>query len=177
MIVPAYTDVVHGKGFSINMRPGNKRYRSLIEMVKSDYDAAPKSLKGMYGNQIVNHIYNLSPPGRFLRKDDTSGIWVEVGKEEAVRKARQALRDTKPKQLVDNRAGGGDGFHRIQRTPDDGSPDDKIRRLQEENTRLKLQMERMLKEIEEMNAPSRVVPLDEAEADFDFADIDLLCWV
>ena len=117
MIVPAYTDVVHGKGFSINMRPGNKIYRSLIEMVKSDYDAAPKSLKGMYGNQIVNHIYNLSPPGRFLRKDDTSGIWVEVGKEEAVRKARQALRDTKPKQLVDNRAGGGDGFHRIQRTP------------------------------------------------------------
>ena len=98
IIVPEENDVIHGKGYSVNKRPGNKRYRSLIVSLKADYDAAPKSLKGIYGNQIVNHIYNLSPPGRFLRKDKESESYFEVDKEVAVRKARQALRDT-PKEL------------------------------------------------------------------------------
>jgi len=94
-ITPETNDVVHGKGFSVNSRPGNKRYRALVVAMKADYEAAPKELKGIFGNQIVHHIYNLNPPGRFLRKDKGTGKWLEVSEKEAAKKARQALRDTK----------------------------------------------------------------------------------
>jgi hypothetical protein len=76
-------------------RPGNKTYQSSIKFLKPKYDASPKSLKANCAHKVIEVIYNLTPPGRFLTKDKDSGAWKEVGKELAVRKARQALRDTK----------------------------------------------------------------------------------
>ena len=88
-------DVLAGKGRGILNHPGNLKYRSIIKSLKPEYDAAPKSLKGVYGNQIVNLIHSLSPPGRFLKKDKVSGSWIEVDTKEAVQRAIQALHDAK----------------------------------------------------------------------------------
>jgi hypothetical protein len=92
---PSANDVLIGRGRRNQNHPGNQRYQSIIKSLKPEYDAAPKSLRGLYGKQIINLIHNLSPPGRFLRKDKVSGSWIEVDHEEAVKRARQALRDTK----------------------------------------------------------------------------------
>ena len=93
--IPSANDVLAGKGHRTFKHPGNLTYRTIIKSLKPEYDAAPKSLKGVYGNQIVNLIHSLSPPGRFLKKDKVSGSWIEVDNEEAVKRARQALRDSK----------------------------------------------------------------------------------
>ena len=94
---PSANDVLSGRGRRILNHPGNQRYQSIIKSLKPEYDAAPaNSLRRvLFGNQIVNLIHNLSPPGRFLKKDKVSESWIEVDKETAVKRAIQALRDTK----------------------------------------------------------------------------------
>jgi hypothetical protein len=42
---------------------------------------------------IINHIHTLSPPGRFLEKDDMTGKWRECDIKRAHEKTAQALRD------------------------------------------------------------------------------------
>jgi hypothetical protein len=95
-IEPRDNDVLYGRGFAISNHPGNQRYRSLVCTLKSEYDVAPKVLKGVYSNRIVQSIYSLDPPGRFLRMNRSSGLWEEVDEDNACDKARQALRDAPP---------------------------------------------------------------------------------
>ncbi len=65
--------------------------------MQTEYHAAPKALRALYANQIVNLIKNLRPPGRFLKKvqGGEKGQWVQIDHETAVKRVRQALRDTK----------------------------------------------------------------------------------
>ena len=98
IIEPRDNDVLYGRGFAISNHPGNQRYRSLVCTLKSEYDIAPKVLKGVYSNRIVQSVYNLDPPGRFLRMNRSSGLWEEVDEDNACDKARQALRDAPPQK-------------------------------------------------------------------------------
>ena len=93
MITVTENDVIRGRGFSILHRPGNQRYRAFVASLKPECDAAAKRERCSFAVQIVNLIYSLSPPGRFLKKDEVTGHWNEVTKKEAIRRARQALRD------------------------------------------------------------------------------------
>jgi hypothetical protein len=95
---PSANDVLIGRGRRNLRHPGNQRYQSIVKSLKPEYDAAPKSLRGLFGKQIINLIHNLSPPGRFLMKDKVSGSWIELDTKEAVQRAIQALHDSK--QLV-----------------------------------------------------------------------------
>lgn len=103
MISPELNDVLFGKGHVVQRRPGNQCYRRLVSSLKADYDAAPKSMKSIYGYQFVDHVHNHSPPGRFLKRDKDSGLWIEVSTREALLKVRQALRDSKPKHEKDGK--------------------------------------------------------------------------
>ena len=42
---------------------------------------------------IIDHIHTLSPPGRFLEKDDVTGKWRECDMKRAHEKTAQTLRD------------------------------------------------------------------------------------
>lgn len=42
---------------------------------------------------IVEAVRSLDPPGRFLEKHPTSGLWSDIGHKKAVEKTSQALRD------------------------------------------------------------------------------------
>lgn len=42
---------------------------------------------------IVRAIRNGDPPGRFLRKDEKTGKWVDIGDKKAAEKTSQALRE------------------------------------------------------------------------------------
>jgi len=99
MISPEPNDVIIGKGYSIQHHPGNKQYQLLVESVKPLYDSTPKYMKRFQAEFVVNELmHNQTPPGRFLRKDKVSDCWHVLDKEEAIKKAWQALRDKKPRK-------------------------------------------------------------------------------
>jgi hypothetical protein len=60
-------------------RAGNKRFRDIVALHRPDYVNAPKIQKPSVARVIVRAIRNGDPPGRFLRKDEKSGLWIDVG--------------------------------------------------------------------------------------------------
>lgn len=49
---------------------------------------------------IVRAIRNGDPPGRFLRKDEKLGKWVDIGDKKAAEKTSQALREKPSEELA-----------------------------------------------------------------------------
>jgi hypothetical protein len=47
---------------------------------------------------IVKALRNSDPPGRFLRKDEKTGKWYDIGDKKAAEKASQALREKTPEE-------------------------------------------------------------------------------
>ena len=61
---------------------------------QSEYSTSTKTKKVAITRSIVEHIQTrLTPPGRFLEKDQASGAWKEVETKRAHEKTAQALRD------------------------------------------------------------------------------------
>ena len=97
MTTPEHNDVVFGKGYAIQKRPGNQYFHSLIETVKPTYNTVPKHQRRLQAEVVVNQIQKLDPPGNFLKKN-SDGSYEELGREIAVKKAWQSLRDWKPRK-------------------------------------------------------------------------------
>ena len=72
---------------------GNKRFRDIVALHRPDYVRAPKIQKPSVARVIVRAIRNGDPPGRFLRKDEKTGQWFEIGDKKAAEKTSQALRE------------------------------------------------------------------------------------
>ena len=49
--------------------------------------------------EVVRIWRGLSPPGRFLGKDEETGLWSDIGDEDARNKCSQTLRDRKESKL------------------------------------------------------------------------------
>lgn len=47
---------------------------------------------------IVRALRNSEPPGRFLKKDEKTGKWYDIGDKKAAEKASQALREKTPEE-------------------------------------------------------------------------------
>lgn len=100
------SDVLCGRGGRINAHPGNVYFRTLVEQYKHKYcDPGTKNVdKARMASSIVYTIRNQQDAavgeggegGRFLKEDQDSGFWVEIGDEKAIRKAAQALREMAP---------------------------------------------------------------------------------
>ena len=60
---------------------------------RPDYVRAPKIQKPSVARVIVRAIRNGDPPGRFLKKDEKTGKWYDVGDKKAAEKTSQALRE------------------------------------------------------------------------------------
>jgi len=93
-------DVLSGRGVYIAHHPGNQRFRTLIKTYSDDsFCASYSTEKRAVAKEIIRHIHELSPPGRFLKFSD-GGIptaynwnWMVLSESEAIKKTRQALRD------------------------------------------------------------------------------------
>lgn len=72
---------------------GNKRFRDIVALHRPDYVRAPKIQKPSVARVIVRAIRNGDPPGRFLKKDEKTGKWFDVGDKKAAEKTSQALRE------------------------------------------------------------------------------------
>jgi hypothetical protein len=82
-----------GRGGLTNHHKGNKRFRDIVALHRPDYVRAPKIQKPSVARVIVRAIRNGDPPGRFLRKDERTGRWVDIGDKKAAEKTSQALRE------------------------------------------------------------------------------------
>ena len=93
---PHDNDVLCGRGGGTNHHPGNKQYRKLVEDRKRDYVNSSKRGKPLLSRSIVEAVRTQDPPGRFLTKDDKTGLWYDIGDQKAREKTAQALREGAP---------------------------------------------------------------------------------
>lgn len=93
---PHDNDVLCGRGGGTNHHPGNKQYRKLVEDRKRDYVNSSKRGKPLLSRSIVEAVRKQDPPGRFLTKDDKTGLWYDIGDQKAREKTAQALREGAP---------------------------------------------------------------------------------
>ena len=82
--------------YSTNHHPGNKRYRKLVEGRKVDYVNSKRLDKPLVALEIIQEWRSQKPPGRFLKIDENTGMWHDVGDKKAREKTSQALREKAP---------------------------------------------------------------------------------
>lgn len=105
VVVPHDHDVLSGRGNFVNYHAGNEHFRALVWKHKVAYVACPKPQKGQFSRMIVDEIRLLDPPGRFLKQDNVTQLWYDIGDKKALDKTRQALREGAPdlmKNLVNS---------------------------------------------------------------------------
>ena len=87
-------DVLSGRGGGTNVHPGNRHFRDLINLHRRAYLKARKNDKPSISRAIVRGIRENN--GAFLRRDEKSGLWYEIGDDAAREKTSQALRQRAP---------------------------------------------------------------------------------
>ena len=73
---PTISDVLCGRGAATNNHPGNLRFRALISLHQDQYLAAQNGEKAEISRSVVRALRQFDPPGRFLKKDPPTGLWV-----------------------------------------------------------------------------------------------------
>ena len=84
-------DVLCGRGGGTNSQIGNRRFRKLVQEYQPEYLNARRKAKPQISRTIVQIVRRRG--GRFLKKDETTGYFYEVGDERAEAKTSQALRE------------------------------------------------------------------------------------
>lgn len=94
---PNINDVLCGRGGRINAHSGNVQFRDMVCERKKEYlDKNTKKLeKAHIAADVVHTIRNMEPGGRFL-KEDSGGLWYDIGDAKAIKKVGQALREDAP---------------------------------------------------------------------------------
>lgn len=129
---PHDNDVLYGRGGGTNHHPGNKRYRKLVEEKKIDYVNSKRLDKPLVALEIIRKWRAQDPPGRFLKLDEKTGLWSDVGDKKAREKTSQALREKAPllrkqqeEELLGEAAGATDSVKKSTRFAEgtsDGTP-------------------------------------------------------
>lgn len=94
-----------------NHHAGNKRYRKIVEDRKIDYVNCKRLDKPLVALGIIRDWRGQDPPGRFLKLDEKTGLWFDVGDKKAREKTSQALREKAPlirQQQEEDRYGNGE---------------------------------------------------------------------
>ena len=78
----------------------------MVDGLKRDYlDPRTKKVeKARIAARLVATIRHSDPPGRFLKEDPHTGLWIEIGDERAWKKAGQALRESAPEIRAEQQA-------------------------------------------------------------------------
>lgn len=90
---PHENDVMYGRGGGTNHHPGNKRYRKMVEERKEKYVSSKRLDKPLVALEIIREWRAQLPPGRFLKHNESTGKWDDVGDKKAREKTSQALRE------------------------------------------------------------------------------------
>lgn len=87
--------------YATTLVSGNIRFRSMVDQFKKQYEKCSRHEKTALAESLVRKWRAQSPPGRFLKMDESSGLWEDVGKE-ARRKCSQLLREGASKNKKDD---------------------------------------------------------------------------
>lgn len=90
---PSDADVLFGRGGRTNHHPGNKRLRTIVDQYKFAYEMAKKTDKPKYSKAIVQALREHENPSRFLRMNEVTNKWEDVGDRRAAEKVSQTLRE------------------------------------------------------------------------------------
>lgn len=82
-------DVLCGRGGGTNNHSGNEQFRALVNSKKVEYLHSIKREKPRVSRGIVRAVRNQNPPGRFLQKDEKTGLWYDIGDQKAQEKTSQ----------------------------------------------------------------------------------------
>lgn len=108
---PHENDVMYGRGGGTNHHKGNKEYRKMVEDRKLEYVNSKRLDKPLVALEIIRIWRAKLPPGRFLKQNEKTGNWDDVGDKKAREKTSQALREKAPqirkKQEEDQKGEGG----------------------------------------------------------------------
>merc|ERR1712238_195016 len=107
---PHENDVMYGRGGGTNHHKGNKKYRIMVEDRKLEYVNSKRLDKPLVALEIIRIWRAQLPTGRFLKHNDKTGQWDDVGDKKAREKTSQALREKAPqirKQQEEEEKGGG----------------------------------------------------------------------
>ena len=99
---PLPTDCLFGRGGGTNHHPGNKLYRQRVEDKKELYLKSKRLDKPIVAMDIIKEWRDMDPPGRFLKQDDVTKLWNDVGDKKAREKTSQALREKPVKDKEDD---------------------------------------------------------------------------
>jgi len=93
---PNRNDVLCGRGGLISSHDGNVQFRKIVNSRKKEYLAptTKKLEKAFIAAAIVNEIRTMG--GRFLKQENGTGMWYDIGDAKAIKKAGQALREDAP---------------------------------------------------------------------------------
>lgn len=92
-IFPRDEDIIFGRGGRTNHHPGNKRLREIVLKYRQTYNKAKKVDKPKVSKLIVNALRDATPPSRFLRMNEETTRWEDVGDKRAAEKVSQTLRE------------------------------------------------------------------------------------
>ena len=96
IIVPTSNDILNGRGKLTNTWHRNVFYRDLIKYYKLVYIVASPDDQKLIARCVIDIIRGLTPSGRFLEVDKSSGTWYELEDDKAIFKIRQVLREGAP---------------------------------------------------------------------------------
>lgn len=116
-IHPTDSDVLFGRGGRTNHHPGNKRLRSIVETYKCAYEGARKADKPKYSKAIVQALREAEVPSRFLRMNETTGEWEDVGDRRASEKVSQTLREKEREEKGNGVATKPAGVYGVAKSP------------------------------------------------------------
>jgi hypothetical protein len=100
---PAEYDVLTGRGASVNLHPGNQKFRALCYARKPLFDAANHAAKKRIATEIWTTCEQLYQ-SRFLTKRELKGPWYQQSSHQAILKAAQTIRDYQRQDRVEQRA-------------------------------------------------------------------------
>ena len=89
---PGMNDCLYGRGSGISRHPGNKQYLKLVEERKEKYLSSKRYNRVLVALEILNELRSLNPPCRFLKQDEATNLWNDVGDKKAQEKISLALR-------------------------------------------------------------------------------------
>lgn len=92
--VPQTNDILCGRDREAYGHAGNRTFRSLISFYRDEYQhAKARDIKTGITREIIDSIRECG--GRFLKKDEHTDVWCEVGDDYAHEKVSHALRSAK----------------------------------------------------------------------------------
>lgn len=89
---PHENDVMYGRGGGTNHHKGNKEYRKMVEDRKLEYVNSKRLDKPLVALEIIRIWRAKLPPGRFLKQNEKTGNWDDVGDKKAREKNQSGIK-------------------------------------------------------------------------------------